>query len=497
MFPTSWYPKLAVVMLLMVGWGSSLGIAQESSLPTVEFPSSLHFLTPAGDDVEVRVGTYQVEAVESWLKLVPEGGNASEAVLLEASKGLHEENMTEPEVRTVSDPDHPEVLYLAFLMPDGNGMEAVGTVSGIRPRGLNLAFVGRTSQSKALAAAKGMHAPKPGPQTQAPPPRPQGKPVDCGPYQKVIGEATRHSPALAVFQNELHLVTSDTDPPPTGIKKFTMSGQLRNVSPLEHWIYSNGRWDGGNGEKGGKEIQGQYSKTHVALATFQNRIHMVHLGKSENDIWHSTFDGRRWTTNVKIPGQKSKTAPALVAWNNQLHMVHQGDSSNKLWHSMNSGNGWTVNVRIPGRTSDHPPALGRVPNGPFKSRLHMVYKADANIEPQSLWHAQFDGLQWLRSAMIRGPLTKAAPTLVTSYPDGMHLIHLGKSSNDLWHMLFGPNKAKGNKIEWFDERRLLSETSEAPVGVALFQGCYHMVSNKGDKLVHTTFATPQVHPNVR
>jgi hypothetical protein len=127
----------------------------------------------------------------------------------------------------------------------------------------------------------------------------------------------------------------------------------------------------------------------------------------------------------------------------------------------------------------------------------MVYKTDANIEPQSLWHAQFDGRQWQRSAMIRGALTKAAPTLVSGYPDQLHLIHLGKSSNDLWHMLFGPNKRKNNTVEWFDEQRLLSENSEVPVGVALFQGCYHMVSIKDDKLMHTIFSTPLVHPTVQ
>jgi hypothetical protein len=127
----------------------------------------------------------------------------------------------------------------------------------------------------------------------------------------------------------------------------------------------------------------------------------------------------------------------------------------------------------------------------------MVFKADANIEPQSLWHAQFDGRQWRRAARIPGALTKTVPTLVSGYPDQLHLIHLGKSSNDLWHMLFGPNKRKNNIVEWFDERRLLTEESKTPVAVALFQSCYHMVSIKGDKLMHTTFSTPQIHPTVR
>jgi hypothetical protein len=466
--------------------------AETTSTTTVELPTAIHFLNPAGDDVEVGPGVYQVEAAESWLKLLPVGESRSTALLLETIRGSHEEDITEPEVRTLSDPDHPELLHLAFLIPGGVGLEAVGTVTGIRPRALNFAFVGRTRKAKTFAARPKISLPGPVGQTEAPTPRPKGQAVDCGPFQKVIGTSTRHSPALAVFQNSLHLITSNMEPPLTGIKRFTpsMSIQLRDPSPLKHWIYANGQWKG-------KDIEGQESKTHVALAPFQGRLHMVHLGESSNDLWYSTYDGSRWTPNVKIPGQKSKVAPSLAVWNNQLHMVHLGDRSNDMWHSINKGNGWTVNVRIPGRSSDKAPALGRIPNGPYSSRLHMVYKTDANIEPQSLWHAQFDGRQWGRSAMIRGALTKAAPTLVSGYPDQLHLIHLGKSSNDLWHMLFGPNKRKNNTVEWFDEQRLISEKSKVPVGVVLFQGCYHMVSIKDDKLMHTTFSTPQVHPTVR
>ena len=466
--------------------------AADSQSPAIEFTQSIHFLTPAEDDVEMGPGIYEVEATESWLKLVPQGESRSKAVLLEANRGSHEEDVMEPVVRTISNPETPEVIHVALLMPDGFGMEAVGTVSGIRPRALNFAFVGRTSKAKTLAATTGMNAPRPGSQTQAPSSRPKGQSVDCGPFQKAIGKSTRHSPALAVFQNALHLITSNMEPPLTGIKKLTpsLSKQLRTESPLKHWIYANGQWEG-------KDIEGQSSKTHVAIAPFQGRLHMVHLGESSNDLWYSTYDGSRWTPNEKILGQKSKVAPSLAVWNNQMHMVHLGDSSNAIWHSINKGNGWTVNVRIPGRSSDKAPALGRVPNGPFAGRLHMVYKTDANIEPQSLWHAQFDGRQWRRSAMIRGALTKAAPTLVSGYPDQLHLIHLGKSSNDLWHMFFGPNKRKNNTVEWFDEQQLLSEKSEVPVGVALFQGCYHMVSIKDDQLIHTTFSTPQVHPTMQ
>ncbi len=473
--------------------GASLALA--ASLTTVEFTSSLHFLTPAGENIEVGPGVYRVEAADLWLKLLPENKASSSGLLIEATRGAHEEDVTEPLVKTISNPDTPDVLQVAILMPNGTGLESTGTMTGIRPRAVNLAFVRkriknnpRKDKAKALAIRPKITAPRIGGQTQAPPARPKGRPIDCGPFQKVIGKATRHSPALAVYQNALHLVTSNKEPPPSRPQKLLPSGHFREKDELRHWTYSDGRWNGG------ADIEGQSSKTHVALSTFQNRLHMVHLGMTSNDIWHSTYDGNRWTRNVKIQGQKSKTTPALSVLRNQLHMVHQGDKSNSLWHSINNGNGWTVNVRLR-FSSGKAPALGRVPNGPMSGHVHMVFRAGGNIESQSLWHTQYDGRQWKRATMIRGPLTKAAPTLVSSYPAGMHLIHLGKSSNDLWHMVYGPNKKKNNTVEWFDNRRLLSESSKHPVSVALFHGCYHMVSNKGGKLMHTTFSTAQVHPN--
>ena len=383
------------------------------------------------------------------------------------------------------------------------GLEALGTITGIRPRALNLAFVSkrrtgesRTNKTKTLAIRPKITALGPGRPTQSPPARPKGKAKDCGPYQKVIGKTTLHSPSLAVFQNKLHLVTSDTEPSKSGPRKYTLGGLFKGAVPLEHWIYSNGCWEGGKGLKGGKEIKKQFSRSHVALATFRGRLHRVHQAESSNDLWHSTYDGRRRTTNVKIPGQKSKVAPSLLALRNQLHMVHFGDKSDAIWHSINKGNGWTVNVRIPFAASNRPPALGRVPNGPYSGRLHMVFKQvdSKGGSGRILFHAQHDGRRWKKPVKISGPLSKAAPALVSGYPDQLHMIHLGARSNNLWHMLFGPNKSKGKRIEWFDEQRLLSETSKHPVSVSLFQGCYHMVSQKGGKLMHTTFSTRQVHP---
>lgn len=48
------------------------------------------------------------------------------------------------------------------------------------------------------------------------------------------------------------------------------------------------------------------SKAPPALAAFQDHAHMVHIGKSSNDLWHGRFDGHRWSTDIRIPVQKSK-----------------------------------------------------------------------------------------------------------------------------------------------------------------------------------------------
>ncbi|MCA1655505.1 MAG: hypothetical protein LC635_03460 [Pseudonocardiaceae bacterium] len=58
-----------------------------------------------------------------------------------------------------------------------------------------------------------------------------------------------------------------------------------------------------------------------------------------------------WTRNIRIPDQTSKASPALARLNNLLHMVHLGNTSNDIWHSTWNGSQWSRNVRIPDQTS--------------------------------------------------------------------------------------------------------------------------------------------------
>ena len=105
--------------MLLIVIGARLLLASNPLMTTVEFTSVIHFLTPAGDGVEVGPGVYEVGAADSWLKFLPEGEAPSSAILIDATQGPHEEEIAEPLVRAISSPDTPDVLQVTLLMPDG------------------------------------------------------------------------------------------------------------------------------------------------------------------------------------------------------------------------------------------------------------------------------------------------------------------------------------------------------------------------------------------
>ena len=214
-------------------------------------------------------------------------------------------------------------------------------------------------------------------------------------------------------------------------------------------------------------ILGQKSMAAPALATFGTELHLVHLGDSSNNIWHSwTVDGRNWEPNRKIPGQQSKAPPALAAWDGALHLVHLGDSSNDIWHSRSTDlRTWSENQRVKNQhnrvqKSKASPALAA-----FNGELHMVHIGDSSND---LWHAfTSDGINWTEE-MIPGQQSKAAPALA-AFGGELHLVHLGKSSNTLWHS----RSADGRN--WSTNVPIPDQTSKAPAALAPLPGALHMV----------------------
>jgi hypothetical protein len=129
----------------------------------------------------------------------------------------------------------------------------------------------------------------------------------------------------------------------------------------------------------GDQERGTYlTKTRPAAAVEGDTLHVLHLGEDSNRIYHArgalSFDNRdrisgvSWTES-RIDGQYSKAAPAAAIFDGQLHMVHLGDSSSDLWHSIYFPDleGW-LQRKIPDQSSKAPPAMAA-----FDARLHLVH----------------------------------------------------------------------------------------------------------------------------
>lgn len=454
------------------------GLSATPTLPIVEISTPIHFLTPAGEDIEVLAGSYQVEAAESWLKLVPEGKERSAAILLEGTTGNHEEKLNEPVVRLKEDSENSDVFHLAVLLSDGTGIEAIGTASGVYTRSTRTSFIRRPSRSPYSGlAGRRLQGRLPGGSTTPA--------ADCGPYVKSGGSADiSPSPALIEFKGKLYNVVAMNH-------RSIYNDAIRHYVLAKEYKPYTGRpaWEG---DRAGWAM----TDKRVALAVFQDKLHMVYVHRHVRDkqLWHTwTADMKLWKQPVQIPGQYTKQAPALAVFNNKLHMVHLGKSSDNLWHSVFDGNAWTPNQKISGKKSWKTPALVVSPPELGPARLHMVHNVKnknpfnpADFLNLELYHSIFEGSFWSKSNRIKGSFSKDATTLVT-YGPRIHLFHLGKTSDNIWHLMYAKNHRTG-KVEWFGNKRLHDWSSDSAVSVTRYKRCWHMMSKKGAKYKHHIFS---------
>jgi hypothetical protein len=108
----------------------------------VTLDQPVHFTTAEGSDVVLDAGDYEVDAADEWLRVTPSEGQAVDALLLEAQVARHEEALKAP-LGVSAQGESPDTHHLALLLPDGKRLEAIGTYSGIRSRGLSLLTIQR------------------------------------------------------------------------------------------------------------------------------------------------------------------------------------------------------------------------------------------------------------------------------------------------------------------------------------------------------------------
>ena len=231
---------------------------------------------------------------------------------------------------------------------------------------------------------------------------------------RIPNQKSKASPALAVFNNELHMVHLDD-------------------SSNDIWWsrYDGTSWKKSDGTPGNERIPGQSSKASPALAVFNNRLHMVHLGNTSNDIWWSIYDGTSWKKsdgtagNERIPGQSSKASPALAVFDNKLHMVHLGNGSNDIWWSMYDGTSWKKsdgtpgNERIPDQKSKAAPALAV-----FNNQLHMAHIGDSS---NSIWNSFIVNGKWNSNRRRYNGASVASP-IMAAFAGRFYMLHIGEST---------------------------------------------------------------------
>ena len=117
-------------------WGPIPALmAEETPIDnTVTLEKGLHFLAPDGSDVLLNPGDYEVDAAQEWLQLIPSGGDKTDAILIEAESSTHEEDIKTTQA-LIDLGETEDLHHLVLLLPEGKTLEALGTVSGIRPRG--------------------------------------------------------------------------------------------------------------------------------------------------------------------------------------------------------------------------------------------------------------------------------------------------------------------------------------------------------------------------
>jgi hypothetical protein len=100
---------------------------------TVSLTQAVHFTDAKGQDVVVGPGNYRVEAEgTNRIHLLPTG--TGKAVVIDAVSFTHQQPVENPVPVTTPDPQQPDVLNLALLLPGGQGVGAVGAYSGVKPR---------------------------------------------------------------------------------------------------------------------------------------------------------------------------------------------------------------------------------------------------------------------------------------------------------------------------------------------------------------------------
>lgn len=113
----------------------------------IQLDRPVHFMSPEGGPLVIPTGTYRVNAIgATTMQLAPEDGSV---FLIEALVMHHPDTVAEPVALSI--PAKEDGHHVVLLLPKGQGLDAVGSYSEIRPRGWDPTPVLLELVEKALA----------------------------------------------------------------------------------------------------------------------------------------------------------------------------------------------------------------------------------------------------------------------------------------------------------------------------------------------------------
>lgn len=102
--------------------------------PVVLIDRAVYFINSEGNDTIAAPGLYDVEpAGESGLRLIPSHGK--NALVIKAMAMTHQEKI--PSAVALPLPGEETEYHLVLLLPDGKGLDAAGSTTQVRARGLS------------------------------------------------------------------------------------------------------------------------------------------------------------------------------------------------------------------------------------------------------------------------------------------------------------------------------------------------------------------------
>ncbi len=106
--------------------------SEKSQTPTIDLEQAVHFTASAGEDNTIQPGSYQVRARKDSLELVP--GDDSRSIVIAAASTTHEEAVDTPTALSFSETENENAHFIVLMLPEGKGLEAAGSYSGIHSR---------------------------------------------------------------------------------------------------------------------------------------------------------------------------------------------------------------------------------------------------------------------------------------------------------------------------------------------------------------------------